>query len=95
MQPTHDRADGDVHDLGDLLVREAFDVGEEHGHPELLRQRLERFLHHLVGDLVEHLRLGGAPGLRGLEASDPVEEEGVLGVVESTSRDGASSRGRC
>ena len=30
MQPRHHRADRDVEHLGDLLVREALDVGEDH-----------------------------------------------------------------
>ena len=82
MQPTHDRADGHIHDLGDLLVGETFDVGEQHGHPELLGQGLERLLHHLVGDALEHLGLGGAPGLDRLEPAEAAEQEEVLAVVE-------------
>src|SRR6266508_4953155 len=34
MQAAHHRADRDVEDLGDLLVRETLDVGEQHGKPE-------------------------------------------------------------
>ena len=82
MQPAHHRADRHVHDLGDLLVGEAFDVGEQHGHAELLGQRLERLLHHLVGHRVEHLGLGRAPGVGGLEPAEAAEEVEVLGVVE-------------
>ena len=82
MQPTHDRADRHIHDLGDLLVGETLDVGEQHGHPELLGQRLERLLHHLVGDAVEHLGLGRAARLGRLEPAQAAEQEEVLGVVE-------------
>ena len=82
MEPTHDRADGHIHDLGDLLVGETLDVGEQHGHAELLRQRLERLLHHLVGDAVEHLGLGRAVRRHRLEPAEPAVEEEVLAVVE-------------
>src|SRR5919202_5289352 len=34
MQAAHHRSDGDVEDIGDLLVGEALHVGQEHGHPE-------------------------------------------------------------
>ena len=82
MQPTHHGADRDVHDLGDLLVGETLDVGEQHGHPELLRERLERLLHHLVGDAVEHLGLGGAARVGRLEPAEAAVQVEVLGVVE-------------
>ena len=82
MEPTHDRADGHIHDLGDLLVGETLDVGEQHGHPELLGQRLQRLLHHLVGDALEHLGLGGAIGGHRLEPAETAVQEEVLAVVE-------------
>src|SRR5690242_11761382 len=53
MDATHHGADGNVEDLGDLLVGEALDVGEDHGHPELLRQRLEGLLDLVVGECIE------------------------------------------
>ena len=37
VQPAHHGADRDVEDLGDLLVGEALDVGEQHGHAEAAR----------------------------------------------------------
>src|SRR5438045_4123572 len=60
MEPAHHRADGNVEDLGDLLVGEALDVGEQHGHAKRLRQRLQRLLHLGVGEEVENLLLGAA-----------------------------------
>src|SRR5690606_23353658 len=40
VQPAHHGADGDVEDLGDLLVGEALDVGQQDGHAEVLREVL-------------------------------------------------------
>ena len=55
VEPRHDGADGDVEDLGDLLVLEALDVGQQHGHAELLGEGLEGRLDLAFGDLIEHL----------------------------------------
>ena len=41
MQPGHHRPDRGAHDLGDLLVREALDVGQVDGQPEVRGQRLQ------------------------------------------------------
>src|SRR2546423_7725342 len=60
MQPAHHRTDGDVEDLGDLLVRKAFHVGEQHGQPEVLRERLDRTLHLGLGEQVHELVFGAA-----------------------------------
>src|ERR1700704_3940715 len=76
MQPTHHCPDGDVHDLGYLYVGEALDVGEEDGHAELLRQRLERLLHQRIRHRIEDFGLGRAVGPGGFEpAQPPVEVE--------------------
>src|SRR6476661_3400029 len=48
MEARHHRADRDVEDLGDLLVREALDVGEQDSDSELLGEILERLLHLVV-----------------------------------------------
>ena len=69
VQPGHHRPDGRIHDLGDLLVREAFDVGVVHRHPELLGQRLQRRLDLGVGQRLQRLDLGR-----------PQPGRGVLGV---------------
>src|SRR4051794_39121993 len=82
VQPTHHRADGNVEDLGDLLVREPLDIGQQHRHPKLLRQRLDRLLHLGVGDVVEHLLLGAVTGGGGLEAPEPAVQVEVLHVVQ-------------
>src|SRR5947209_17864444 len=50
VQTAHDRTDRDVEDVGDLLVREPLDVGEQHGEAEVLRERLDRFLHLGLGE---------------------------------------------
>ena len=60
VQPRHHRADRRAHDLRDLLVREALDVGEVHRDPEVLRQLLQGFLDVVVGQPVHRLDLGGA-----------------------------------
>src|SRR5436190_7595154 len=81
MEPAHDGPDRDLHDVGDLLVGEPLDVGEQDGHAELLGQRLERLLHDLVRHALEHLGLGRAAGVGGLEPAEAVEERELLGVV--------------
>ena len=45
MQTTHHRTDRNLEDVGDLLVGETFDIGEEHGDAELLGQGFEGALH--------------------------------------------------
>ena len=82
MEPRHHRPDRDVEDLGDLLVRETLDIGEQHGHPELLGQRLERLLDLVVGEAVEQLVLGAAAERRRLEPAQPPVEVQVLDVLE-------------
>ena len=57
VQPGHHGADRAVGDLGDLLVREALDVGELDRQPRLRRQRLQRPADRRSGQLVEHLGL--------------------------------------
>src|SRR5687767_5887815 len=88
MQSTHHGTDRDVEDLGDLLVGEALDVGQQDRHPEGLRQGLEGVLHLVVGEELEHRVLGalGDPGL--VDAAEaPVEVEvldvGEVGLVGS------------
>ncbi len=68
VQPRHHGADRRTHDLGDLLVGEPLDVGEVHGHPEVLRQLLQRRLHVVVRQPVQRLHLGRAQALRGVLA---------------------------
>ena len=58
VQPRHHRADRGAHDLGDLLVGEALDVGEVDRDAEVLGDRLQRVLHVGVGQVVERLGLG-------------------------------------
>ncbi len=58
MKPRHHRSDRDVEDLGDLLVGEPLDVGEEHRHPEVLGERLERSLYVTVDELIQRRFLG-------------------------------------
>ena len=66
VQPRHHRADRRAHDVGDLLVREALDVGEVDRHPEVVGQLLESGLHVVVGQPVERLGLRGRQALRGV-----------------------------
>jgi hypothetical protein len=81
VQPAHHRADRDVEDLGDLLVREPSDVGEQDGHAEDLRQVLDRLLHLGVAEGVHQLVLGAAAEgpPRGRRGAVEVE---VLDLVE-------------
>src|SRR5919106_4842148 len=60
METTHHRTNRDVEDLGDLLVGEPLDVGQQHRHAEVLGQRLQRLLHLGVGEPLEQLVLGAA-----------------------------------
>src|SRR5437763_9714006 len=41
MQPTHYRTDRNVEDVGNLLIGEALNIREQHGHAELLGQSLK------------------------------------------------------
>jgi hypothetical protein len=82
MEPAHHGADRHVHDLGDLLVGETLDVGEQHGHPELLGQGLEGGLHHLVGDVRAPRSVSEDGKAR---APEPPEQEEVLVSSRSTS----------
>jgi hypothetical protein len=82
MQPTHDRTDGNIQDFGDLFVGESLHVRQQYGHAEVLRQRLERFLHLGVGEPLEQLVLGAPTRHRRLEAADAAVEVEVLDLVE-------------
>ena len=57
VQARHDRADRRAHDVGDLLVREPFHVGEVHRDAELLGKGLQRLLDVGVREAVQRLRL--------------------------------------
>src|ERR1700704_915045 len=70
METTHDRSNGNIHDLGDFLVRKSLDIRKENRHPELLREVFEGRLDDLVGDALEHLRLGAADGLDRFAAAE-------------------------
>src|SRR6476661_3679314 len=58
VQAAHHGADRNVQDLGDLLVGEPFEVGQQHHHPVIRRQLVERLLHVLVEHILEQLLLG-------------------------------------
>src|SRR5699024_2476124 len=58
VKPGHDRPDVRPHDLGDLLVGTALDVGEVDRDPEVLGEFLQRLLHVAVGKVFERHRLG-------------------------------------
>ena len=60
MQPRHHGADRRAHDVGDLLVGEALDVGEVDRQPELLGQLLQGLLDVAVRQPVQRLGLGRA-----------------------------------
>jgi hypothetical protein len=62
VETRHHRADRDVQDLRDLLVGEAFHVGQEHRHPELLGKAGQGLLDVLVGKRLEDLCLRGGLG---------------------------------
>jgi len=69
VQPAHHGTDRDLEDVGDLLVAESLDIGEQDGHAELLRQGLDGLLDLVIRVDVEQLVLGAAPGGGGLEAA--------------------------
>ena len=66
VQPRHHGADRRAHDLGDLLVGEALDVGEVDREPELLGEPLQGVLDVGVGQVLERLDLGGLQPGRGV-----------------------------
>ena len=82
VDPAHDRADRHVGDLGDLLVGESLDVGQQHGHPERLGQRLDGRLHVLVGEAVERLVLGARARSAPPDAGQALVEVEVLDVLD-------------
>ena len=66
MQSGHDGTDRGVHDLGDLLVRQALDIGIVDDHAEVFGQFLQRGLDLVVGEGVERLDLRRPQPLRGV-----------------------------
>ncbi len=58
MKSRHHSSHRYVENLGDLLVRELLDVGEEYWHPEVLGERLERSLYVTVDELIQRRFLG-------------------------------------
>ena len=60
MQSAHDGPHRGLHDVGDLLVGEPFDIGEVNGEPEVLGNRVEGLLDVAVGQMVDRLRFGRA-----------------------------------
>ena len=78
VQPRHHGADGGVHDLGDLLVGEALDVGEVDHEPDV------------VGDAVSIAKENGAAVIAITRADSPLSQlaDCVLSVMpqEDTER---------
>ena len=60
MQSTHDRSDGDLEHVGDLLIGETLDVGEQHRKEEVLGQVFEGTFDFVVGEEVDDFLLGTA-----------------------------------
>src|SRR5215204_4334328 len=82
MEAAHDGSDGDVEDLGDLLVGEALDVGQQDGQSELLGQGLDGLPDLALGQDVEELVLGAPAGPGPLEAAEAAVEVEVLDLVQ-------------
>src|SRR5690625_1462126 len=59
VEPRHDCPDRRPHDVGDLLVREALDIGEVDRDPEILGDLLESLLDVRIREMRQRLRLGG------------------------------------
>ena len=59
IEPTHDRPDWRSHDLGDLLVGESLDIGQQNNLPELVGQPVESVKDLLVGQPVQGFQFGG------------------------------------
>src|SRR5918995_1808973 len=78
VKPRHHGADRDVEHLGDLLVREALHVGEDHRQPEVVGQFLERPLDLVIGEQVEELVLGRLAGGGSLHRPEPAVQVEVL-----------------
>src|SRR5439155_6194305 len=81
MQTAHHGADRDIEDIGDLLVGEALDVGQQHSHAELLGEGLDGLLHLGVGEVGQHLLLRALADPRRLEATEAAVEVEVLDVL--------------
>jgi len=58
VQPGHHSADRRVHDLGDLFVGEALDVGQVHRQTEVFGDLLQRTFDVRVGQMIQSLGLG-------------------------------------
>ena len=58
MKPRHHGSYRDAGDVGDLLVAESFDVGQQDRRAELLGQRLQSSFYFFVGDAIDQLRFG-------------------------------------
>ena len=79
----HDGAHGTVQDLGDLLVREILQIGQDHHHPVVVRKGLQGPLHVVVQNPREELglRVGGLIGA--VPPNDPLEGVLDLGEVDA------------
>ncbi len=80
VQPGHDRPDRAVQDLGDLLVGEILEVGQDDDHPVVVGQRVERLLDVVVEHAVEVLGLGIRRLVGVVAPHDPLE--GILDLGE-------------
>ena len=84
MKSRHDGSDRDLHHFGDLLVREPFDIGEQHRQPEVVGEIFERLLHFVVGEQVEKLFLGRHRGGGGLHRAEPAIQVQLLDLAQLT-----------
>lgn len=50
MNATHDSSDRNIKDFSDLLVGESFDISQQYGDSEVLRNRFDGCLDLFVGD---------------------------------------------
>ena len=82
VQARHDRADRATHDVGDLAVRELFDVGEHDRQAELFGELVERRDDFLFEDRPERARLRIAHRLHGRRADPAVGQRIGVGSVE-------------
>ena len=82
VQPRHDGTDRDVEDVGDLLVGETLQIGEEDRDAEVLRQFLHGLLDVRLDQPVEDPVFGGAGGLCRLLGADPAIEIEVFDRTE-------------
>ncbi len=78
MEPGHDGTDGDVHDLGDLLVGETLHIGQQHREAEVLGQVLDGSLDVRFHEALQYLLLGASGRAARFGTAEPLVQVEIL-----------------